>query len=95
MSGLDLSKVDNRLKELEQHVKALEQFLVDAGILRLYPASISMYSKPWENKCLDITPIETRSLVNSLIDKLGYEKVFIAGTVGHTEVVKKKPVRKR
>jgi len=90
-----MSNTDDRITELEKYVKALEKFLVEAGILRVYPNYISMYSKPWNNKCLDITPKETRSLVDSLIDKLGYEKVFIAGIVGHTEVVKKKPVRKR
>jgi len=87
--ALDLSKVEDRLEALEKRAGKLEEVLIESGIIRKSNDGWGIYMY------VNIDIETQRSILTRLMDELGYETEYVASQPSYTEVVKKKPVRKR
>jgi len=81
--------MSSELKDLEKRVDRLEELLALTGIIRKADDCYGGYLNA--NVYVDT---ERKTLVR-LMNELGYETRYVDSQPSYTEVVKKKPVRKR
>ena len=81
--------MSGELKDLEKRVDRLESMLTASGIIRKADDAYGGYLN------VNVQVDTQRSTLDRLMDELGYETIYVSSQPSYTEVVKKKPVRKR